>query len=94
MRFLLLTLCLLFTSCVTVLDCPPEVTEPNGDVCKTRWVPAPYGSGTPPVMLIQLLAYSLKRYGAAKKEEDRLAAEKEKAQQCDAATNFITVNKE
>jgi hypothetical protein len=92
MKFLLLTLCLLFTSCVTVLDCPPGVEY--GDECTTHWVPARPGSGTPAGISIQLLTYSLKRYGAAKMEEDRLAAEKAKAQQCDDATNFITVNKE
>jgi len=92
MKFLLLALCLLFTSCVTVLDCPPGVEY--GDECTTHWVPAPYGSGTPAVMLIQLLTHYLKESGAAEMEEDRLAAEKEKAKQCDNATNFITVNKE
>jgi hypothetical protein len=45
-------------------------------------------------MLIQLLTHYLKESGAAEMEEDRLAAEKEKAKQCDNATNFITVNKE
>jgi hypothetical protein len=45
-------------------------------------------------MFIQLLTRYLKETGAAMMEEERLAAEKEKAPLREAATNFITVNKE
>jgi len=92
MKFILLALCLLFTSCVTMLDCPPGVEY--GDECTTHWVPAPPGSGTAAGMFIQLLTRYLKETGAAMMEEERLAAEKEKAPLREAATNFITVNKE
>ncbi|MCJ7521596.1 MAG: hypothetical protein MUP21_05220 [Dehalococcoidia bacterium] len=92
MKFLLLTFCLLFTSCVTMLDCPPGVEY--GDECTTHWVPAPYGSGTPHAWLIYALADWLKESGRAQMEEERLAAEKVKAPLREAATNFITVNKE
>jgi len=96
MKFILLALCLLCTSCVTMLDCPPGVGY--GDECTTHLVPAPYGAGVPQVMLIHTLTMHLAQclgdWGRARMEEERLAAEKEKAPLRDAATNFITVNKE
>lgn len=85
MKFLLL--CLLSVSCSTV-PCPPEMKQPEGEMCELLMLPDFHGTG-PVSAAVGVAQFVHELNQTSKLEETKLAAEKEKTPPHDSATNSM-----